>query len=345
MNRSNATAKATNRNQDEKNRIHDVIAEAHTPQPTSWSWLPSSQSKRRLLFIIAPCVLWYFFLSERWVGIINITSSSIGVNITQTKRNNNDIDMPSQQVSARLSGDEIHSWKGKRYSSKDESKKAGIELLNTTPIKIFGIGFKKTGTTSLNSMYSHLIDVFGGSRPDENERASATSDMIKGNETSTLILAEKYHYFQDSPWCHEPNKLYQRFARLYPKSKFVLTTRNADEWYSSVLRWVKCIPGQKKKRRCNKKRKMERYRAIFGANSTSREDFISAFESHNSHVRQFFNEELNQPHRLLDIDLTNKDYYGNGVGWKIFCNFVGLSDEQCPSGDIPHENKTPSPMI
>ena len=216
-----------------------------------------------------------------------------------------------------------------------KQEKADIES-NMTPIKIFGIGFKKTGTTSLDSMYSHLIDVFGGSRPRPHERAEATSDMIKGDETSTLALAEKYHYFQDSPWCHEPNKLYQRFARLYPTSKFVLTTRNADEWYNSVVRWVKCVPG--KEGQCGNK-KMERYRAIFGANSTSQEDFISAFELHNSDARQFFNEELNQPERLLDIDLTNKDY-GNRVGWKLFCDFVGLSKEQCPTGDIPYENKT-----
>ena len=165
--------------------------------------------------------------------------------------------------------------------------------------------------------------------------------MIKGNEASTLLLAEKHHYFQDSPWCHAPKKFYQRLARLYPTSKFVLTTRDTDEWYSSVERWVKCVPGKKTKL-CGKK-KMEKYRAIFGANSTSREDFTSAFESHNSDVRHFFNEELNQPDRLLEIDLTNKDY-GSGVGWKIFCDFVGISKEHCPSGDIPHENKTPSPI-
>ena len=75
---------------------------------------------------------------------------------------------------------------------------------------------------------------------------------------------------------------------------------------------------------------MERYRAIFGANSTSREDFISAFVSHNDAIRVFFSEELKQPHRLFEIDLTDKKYDG-GIGWAKFCDFVGLSIEQCPS--------------
>lgn len=86
---------------------------------------------------------------------------------------------------------------------------------------------------------------------------------------------------------------------------------------------------------------MNKYGSIFGARSTSREDFISAFESHNDSVRNFFQEELNQPDRLLEIDLTRMEYK-NGVGWKIFCDFVGLSKGQFPTGDIPHENKTPS---
>ena len=88
---------------------------------------------------------------------------------------------------------------------------------------------------------------------------------------------------------------------------------------------------------------MERYRAIFGANSTSREDFISAFVSHNDDIREFFSEELKQPHRLFEIDLTDKKYDG-GVGWAKFCDFVGLSNEQCPKGDIPHKNKTPESL-
>ena len=177
------------------------------------------RSRRRLLFIIAPCV-WYFFLSERWLGI-NITSSSKRFDITQTKRNKNEIDIPSQQVSAGLlGGDEIIG----------ESKEAGIAM----PIKIFGLGFKKTGTTSLDNMYSHLIDVLGGSRPRGGERSSATSDMIKGNETSTLMLAEKHNYFQDSPWCHEPNKLYQRLRRE-DGTAIAITEAQGMLWISPFL--------------------------------------------------------------------------------------------------------------
>ena len=99
---------------------------------------------------------------------------------------------------------------------------------------------------------------------------------------------------------------------------FLFALLRAD--LTGFLRWLQCAPGQKGK--CSK-RKMERYRAIFGASSNSRTDFISAFEAHNNNVRQFFKEELNQPHRLLDIDLTKNKDHGNGVSWKIFCNFVG----------------------
>ena len=210
------------------------------------------------------------------------------------------------------------------------------------PIKLFGIGFKKTGTTSLDEMFSHLIDELGGSRPSGKERTRALNDLLIGNggnnTISALALAEKHTFFQDAPWCNEPARLYRQLATLHPNARFILTIREPEEWYQSVVNWVQCRP-TKKKGRCGNE-KMERYRTIFGANSTSRDDFISAYVSHNEAARQYFLEELKQPHRFLEIDLTDTKYKG-GEGWAIFCDFAGLSKELCPSGDIPHANRTP----
>ena len=216
-------------------------------------------------------------------------------------------------------------WGDALSTKKEEGREEKEELT-----KYFGIGFKKTGTTTLDSMFSHLINTIGGSRPSEKDRARAVSTLIaSGNEnigiSLSLALARNHHYFQDAPW--QDSRLYRQLAILYPTARFILTIREPEEWYKSVVNFVQ---GQKK---------MERYRAIFGANSTSREDFISAFVLHNEAVRQFFVEELKQPHRLLEMDLTE---HKDGTGWVKFCEFVGLSEEQCPTGDVPHENKTPS---
>jgi len=209
------------------------------------------------------------------------------------------------------------------------------------PIKLFGIGFKKTGTTSLDTMFSHLIDKLGGSRPSGKERTRALNDLLigdGGNSTisSALALAEKHTFFQDAPWCNEPARLYRQLATLHPNARFILTIREPEEWYQSVVNWVQCRPTTKKKGRCGNK-KIDRYKSIFGANSTSRDDFVSAYVNHNEAARQYFVEELKQPQRFLEIDLTDTKYNG-GVGWAIFCDFAGLSKELCQSGDIPHVN-------
>jgi len=219
-------------------------------------------------------------------------------------------------------------------------KEEGGEEEEEELIKYFGIGFKKTGTTTLDSMFSHLIDTIGGSRPSSKARTRAVKRLIGEGENNTkvslsLALARKHHYFQDAPWCNEPTRLYRQLAALYPTAKFILTIRDPEEWYRSVVNWVECSPAKSGK--CGEE-KMEKYRKIFGAKSVSKADFIESFALHNEAARQYFVEELKQPHRLLEMDLTkDKD----GTGWVKFCDFVGLSKEQCPTGDIPQENKTP----
>ena len=87
-------------------------------------------------------------------------------------------------------------------------------------IKVFGLGFKKTGTTSLDEMFSHLIDTWGGSRPQGQGRVHAVDELIKGvSDAKSLALAKEHHYFQDAPWCQEPQRLYRKLAYLYPTGK------------------------------------------------------------------------------------------------------------------------------
>ena len=176
-----------------------------------------------------------------------------------------------------------------------------------------------------------------GRVPDE-LRASAVKDMVyKNNSDLAIELAETYSYFQDAPWCSEPQRLYRNFAARYPTAKFVLTVRNSDRWWSSVERWVQCAESVGSKRKGSEK--LQYYAAILGADSTSKEDMIKAFEMHNAGVRNFFYDEIKQPSRLLEIDLTDSKWM-NGNGWTAFCSFIGFQ-HNCPTGNLPEKNKTP----
>jgi hypothetical protein len=204
--------------------------------------------------------------------------------------------------------------------------------------KIFGIGFKKTSTTSLYYMYEYVKKYKGG----KNSRSipGLVNSITYRNDTSlALELAAREQYFQDAPWCNEPQRLYRTLAVRYPKAKFVLTVRDPDQWFSSVTRWTACRPGERQ-HRCGDV-KLSHYANIFNAKSTSREDMIAAFESHNSAIRDYFYQELKQPSRLLEMDFADPKW-NDGAGWSLFCGFVGLTVDQCPTGNLPHRNKTPA---
>lgn len=189
-------------------------------------------------------------------------------------------------------------------------------------------------------MFSKLFGRRG--RVPEELRARAVRNIVHKNNTKLAVeLAEKYGYFQDAPWCSEPQRLYRTFAMRYPEAKFVLTIRDSERWWSSVEKWVACpggdgVVGGKR----SGSEKLEYYASIMGAESTSKEDMIAAFEMHNSGVRDFFHNEIQQPSRLLEIDLTDTKW-SQGMGWAVFCRFVGYSEHDCPTGDLPVKNTTP----
>jgi hypothetical protein len=206
--------------------------------------------------------------------------------------------------------------------------------------KIFGIGCKKTGTISLCYMYEHVKKYKAG----ENSmtgRVQALNSIVSRNDTSlALELADRGQHFQDAPWCNEPQRLHRTLATRHPKAKFALTVRDPDQWHASVTRATACRPGKRQKRFCGDV-KLSKHAKIFNAKSTSREDMIAAFESHNSAIRDHFYQELKRPSGLLEMDFADPKWK-NGGEWFLFCSFVGLTVDQRPAGDSPHSNKTPA---
>lgn len=112
-------------------------------------------------------------------------------------------------------------------------------------------------------------------------RAQATSDSIDHNNTTlALKLADTYQYFQDSPWCNEPQRLYRILAVRYPEARFVLTFRESDPWWSSVVRSTTACQEQDGDPKTDASAlvgdaKLQRYADILNAKSVSREDMTA----------------------------------------------------------------------
>ena len=92
--------------------------------------------------------------------------------------------------------------------------------------KVFGIGFYKTGTSSLAAALNHLgYNVTG-------PNGVADADIAQKFEEMAFRLAGRYDAFQDWPW----PLVYQQMDKRYPGSKFILTERPVEKWLQSALK-------------------------------------------------------------------------------------------------------------
>lgn len=100
--------------------------------------------------------------------------------------------------------------------------------------KIFGIGFNKTGTTTLAS----VLKTCGFFMPDQGEQEVILSRVIDyGDYNKLREFVSQYDAFQDMPFSQ--GDTYIACDVLFPHSKFVLTVRDPEEWYCSLLNFHK----------------------------------------------------------------------------------------------------------
>lgn len=173
-------------------------------------------------------------------------------------------------------------------------------------MKVFCIGFHKTGTTSLGSALEILgYNVCGTSRELE-------SDLLKNNMNSLFEKVRKYDAFQDNPW----PIYYKELDEYFPKSKFILTIRDEEKWISSV---VKHFGDQDTIMR----------EIIYGhGHPLNHEDvYIERYRKHNKEVKDYFSE---RPNDILILSLENGD------GWEMICEFL---NKKIPDIEFPHLNK------
>jgi len=105
--------------------------------------------------------------------------------------------------------------------------------------KIFCIGQNKTGTTSLTSALAILgyrlcpedIMYNFGSVHFENFKDGKFDEILK--------LVNQYDAFEDRPWNH--TDFYEVLDKTFEGSKFILTTRDVEQWWDSYIKWGKKI--------------------------------------------------------------------------------------------------------
>ncbi|MEX2133083.1 MAG: sulfotransferase family protein [Acidimicrobiia bacterium] len=171
--------------------------------------------------------------------------------------------------------------------------------------KVFGIGFHKTGTSTLASALRILGYRVAGTFGIDDADIGLTASK------QALRIARDWDAAQDNPW----PIVYQDLDRAYPHSKFILTTRDSDEWLASVVRH---FGGESTPMR----------EWIYGVGDPVGNEAIykKRYEEHNREVLEYFE---NRQNDLLVLPITE------GAGWAQLCPFLGLEE---PASEFPHSN-------
>lgn len=169
--------------------------------------------------------------------------------------------------------------------------------------KVFGIGFHKTGTTSLKVALDRLGYRVTG--------PNGVHDPHIGDSYLAMCrkLADEFDAFQDNPW----PLVYREMDELQPGSKFILTVRDTEDWLRSATRHFgsKVTP-------------MRELIYGYGAPLGHEERYVERFEQHNESVLDYFK---NRPDDLLVFRITS------GEGWEQLASFL---DVEVPNDAFPH---------
>lgn len=186
--------------------------------------------------------------------------------------------------------------------------------------KIFGIGFHKTGTTSLTLALRRL-----GYKTIHGDGYGTWSHADEGQTLLKLIERGDYRLptfklfdaFLDNPYF----SIWPHLHRLYPEAKFILTVREERDWIESCAKYF----GDRRVR------PMQQWKFGDSANpsksESARQKWLQLYRQHNSSIMQHF---YGSDHQFLVMDIARGD------GWDKLCKFLGAP---IPQKDFPRANR------
>jgi hypothetical protein len=172
-------------------------------------------------------------------------------------------------------------------------------------MKIFCIGFQKTGTTTLAQVFrSGGFKVTGPNGIYDPQIAQNVGDLVDR-------LVGRYDVFQDNPW----PLFYKEMAESFPEAYFIHSHRDTEAWISSV---VKHFGGSDR----------PMLRMIYGVGDPRGNEgqFVETYERHNAAVSEFFSK---GDFNYMSLDVSREE---NADRLK---RFVGLPSD---GTKFPHVN-------
>lgn len=174
--------------------------------------------------------------------------------------------------------------------------------------KIIGVGFQKTGTSTLRES----LKILGFSVKDTTP--NILIPILRGRYNWILKILSRYDAAEDTPWY----MIYKELDRRIPNCKFILTIRDEESWYKSVSKHIGDL-------------RSPLHEYVYGRGKglpkDNKKNTIKVYSNHNKEVIEYFKD---RPNDLLIIDFTT------GEKWDSLCKFLG---KPIPEIDFPHVNK------
>jgi hypothetical protein len=179
--------------------------------------------------------------------------------------------------------------------------------------KLFGIGLTRTGTSSLAA----ALDILG----------IKTIHYPNNPGTYAQLLAGDFHFDflkrYDAATDISVARYFSDLDRLFPDSRFILTTRNLPAWLRSCDKHFSRHQTKIASRAFDTVINMSTYGCI----QFREHRFKFVYEQHVREVKTYF---TYRPNDLLEMDITA------GQGWELLCSFLHLP---IPDAPFPHRRK------
>ncbi len=175
------------------------------------------------------------------------------------------------------------------------------------PTKVIGVGYSKTGTTTLRECFELLGMRYVGFE------VELTRSVVDGNPQPALDALAGYDAAANWPW----PLIVREIDEAYPDSRFILTVRRDPQT------WIKSLVSQARKKPHSIYREW-----VYGHRDPvgHENELIARYEEHNEAVRRYF---ADRPGKLLEV------CWDTGTGWREICRFLGVP---IPTVPFPHAN-------
>jgi hypothetical protein len=192
-------------------------------------------------------------------------------------------------------------------------------------LKIIGAGFGRTGTLSIkhalealgfNPCY-HMSELFD--KPGVDAQWDA---IVRGEPADWYTVFKGYQATVDWPAC----TFYKELIQAYPDAKVLLTVRDPEKWYESVINTIYQVSHQNPEHARSVHGRMVNtliWQGTFDDRIEDKDYAIAVFLRHIEEVKQYVAAE-----KLL--------IYNVKEGWEPLCAFTGV---EVPAGKpFPHDN-------